>query len=192
MKKKIIYIIEHLEPELFEWCFFEYKHISKIVGKNNLWFTNIQNEKDVKKLAAFGKVLKESVQTLKLDNACVLDPEADKTLEPNENFDYLIFGGILGDYPPKKRTNSELGKFLPNAEKRNVGKEQMSTDNAVYTAKQIAENGKKFEELKFLDNASIEINEFESVELPYRYNLADGKPLISKEVINYLKTKKGF
>ena len=188
--KKPIYIIEHLEPELFEWCLIEYEHISEIIGRENLWFTNIKL-KDVKKLSSFGKVFSESVRNMKLNNACVLDPEATFTLEPSKNFDYYIFGGILGDYPPRKRTGNELTKFISNAEARNIGKEQMSTDNAVFTVKEIA-SGKKFSELKFTDNATIEINEFESVDLPYRYNLVDGKPFMSKKIKNYLLKKKGF
>jgi len=185
-----IYIIEHLEPELFEWCLIEYEHISEIVGNENLWFTNIKPA-DKNKLEKFGKVFFESVKSMKLDNSCVLDPEADKTLESSENFSYYIFGGILGDYPPKKRTEKELTQFISNAEKRNIGKEQMSTDNAVYTVKQIVE-GKSFEDLKFIENASIEINEFESVDLPYRYNEVNGKPLMSKKIKAYLAKKKGF
>jgi len=131
---------------------------------------------------------------MNLKNACVLDPEADKTLEPkdSEAFEYYIFGGILGDNPPKKRTGPELTRFLSGVEARNIGKEQMSTDNAVYTVKQIIEGGKKLSELDFQENASIEINEFESVELPYKYNLLNGKPFMSAKIKQYLKEKEGF
>jgi ribosome biogenesis SPOUT family RNA methylase Rps3 len=192
--KSPVYIIEHLEPELFEWCLIEYEHISELVGKNNLWFTNIKTEKDRKKLEKLGKVFSESIRDIKLDwkKACILDPEAKKTLEPDDNFSYYIFGGILGDYPPKKRTKKELTKFISDAEQRNIGKKQMSTDNAVFTVKQIAENRKKFSELKFTDKVSIEINEVESVELPYRYNIEDGKPFMSPKIKEYLRKKKGF
>ena len=38
------FIIEHLEPELYDWCLIEYEHISKIVGKENLIFTNINKK----------------------------------------------------------------------------------------------------------------------------------------------------
>jgi len=189
---KPIYVIEHLESQLFEWCLIEYEHISEIVGKGNLWFTNIKNEKDRKKLEKFGKVFSESVKDMKLKGACVLDPEASENLSPSDKFDFYIFGGILGDYPPKKRTKEELTKFISNADSRNIGKEQMSTDNAVYTVKQIAEGGKRLGELNFIDNASIEINEFESVDLPYRYNLVNEKPLMSEKIRAYLKKKKGF
>jgi ribosome biogenesis SPOUT family RNA methylase Rps3 len=123
----------------------------------------------------------------------VLDPEASKTLEPFEtkNYSYFIFGGILGDYPPKKRTRQELTKFIKNSAVRDIGKEQMSTDNAVFTTSLIV-SGKKLEELEFKDNVSIELNEFESVDLPYRYNLVKGKPFMSQKIVNYLKKKKGF
>ncbi len=191
MKRKQTYIIEHLEPKLWEWCFIEYQHISEIIGKENLWFTNIKNKKDATKLRRFGKVYSESVKEMMLNNACILDPEANKTLTPGDKYGYFIFGGILGDYPPRKRTKEELSTFLPQIEKRNIGKEQMSTDNAVFTVKQIA-GGKKLSELKFVDGASIKINDFESVELPYRYNFDNGKPFMSSEIVKYLKTKKGM
>jgi ribosome biogenesis SPOUT family RNA methylase Rps3 len=195
MKKQPIYIIEHLEPELFEWCLIEYEHISEVVGLSNLWFTNIKNSKDKKKLEKFGKVYSESVkdliEDLKLFNICVLDPESNQILEPSDSFEYYIFGGILGDYPPKKRTQEELTSFVKNCEVRNIGKEQMSTDNAVFSVKQIV-SGKQFKKLKFKDGISVEINEFENVDLPYRYNLVNGKPFISKKIKEYLKKKKGF
>jgi len=190
MKK--IFIIEHLEPRLWKWCFIEYKHISKIVGRKNLFFTNIKNENDAEKLADHGVVLKNSIKELPLKNVCVLDPESDKTLTPKsaEKFEYFIFGGILGDYPPKKRTKKELTKFIKNSAVFNIGKKQMSTDNAVYTVKQII-NGKKLSDLKFRYKVSIPIKKGECVDLPYLYNIVDEKPFMSPEIIKHLK-KRGF
>lgn len=196
-KRKHIFIIEHLEPKLFNWCKWEYENISKILnsGKNkNLWFTNVKNEGDRLKLKRFGRVLKESVRKTDINSkdSCILDPEASRTLNFKDSgrFKYFIFGGILGDFPPKKRTRKELTRFL-NCEKRNIGKEQMSTDNAIFTVKKIV-NGAKFSDLKFKDSLNIEVNEFESINLPYRYNLIRQKPLISEKVIKYLKKKKSF
>ena len=189
-----IYIIEHLEPKLWPWCLIEYKHISKIVGKDNLWFTNIkQDNNTVKKLSKHGKIIKQSVRDLSLSKTCVLDPEAPKTLNPKDakKFKYFIFGGILGDYPPKKRTKKELTQFIKNPETRNIGKQQMSTDNAIYTVKQIV-SGKKLEGLKFKNKIEIPINNIENIILPYKYNLIKKKPLISQDLIAFLKKKKGF
>lgn len=187
----MIYIIEHLEPKLWEWCILEYEHISEIVGKENLCFTNVKNLKEANILEKFGKVFSKSVSELKLNKICILDPESDKLLESADKnkFEYFVFGGILGDYPPRKRTKDELTIRVDNCETRNIGKEQMSTDNAVFTVNQIL-NGKKFDELKFQDNVNVEINEFESLNLPYRYNLVNGKPFMSKKLLKKLREGK--
>ena len=191
---KPIFIIEHLEPKLWPWCIIEYKSISKLVGKDNLWFTNI-NKRDKQKLSNYGKVYTESIKNLDIEfsKACILDPDAPKTLEPQDakSFQYFIFGGILGDDPPRKRTAPELTSFIPQAHKRNIGKEQFSTDNAVYVANEII-NGKSLKEIPFQDTIEIPINKVESTILPYRYPLIKGKPRISQELITYLKNKKGF
>jgi len=191
MKKT--FIIEHLEPKLWPWCLIEYEHISETVGKENLWFTNIKSKKNEKKLEKLGKVFTKSIKEMSLNNICILDPESDKTLSPENSrgFEYFLFGGILGDYPPKKRTKDELTKFIKNPSSFNIGKEQMSTDNAVFVVKNIIE-GKKLSDLKFADNISIDINDIESVELPFRYTLVNGKPFMSPKIVEYLKKKKGF
>lgn len=193
MSSKKIFIIEHLEPKLWPWCLIEYEHISETVGEENLWFTNIKNGKDKKKLSKWGKVSKESITKINLPNVCILDPEAKETLNPQttKDFEYFVFGGILGDYPPKKRTKDELTKFIKNAKAFDIGKKQMSTDNAVFVVNEII-GGKKLEDLKFIDGINIKINDIESVELPFRYTLVNKKPFMSKKIVEYLKKKKGF
>ncbi len=189
-----IYIIEHLEKSIHSWCLIEYENISKIVGKSDLWFTNIKrSSKNAEELKKFGRVMKESAAELNLNNLCILDPEAEKLLVPKEakSFDYFVFGGILGDYPPRKRTFPELTGKIKNAEARNIGKKQFSTDNAVLVVKQIAK-GKKLSDMQFQDKLTIKINEIESIDLPYCYPLIKGKPQISDELVNYLKRKRGF
>ncbi len=186
-----IIIIEHLEPKVWPWCKIEYESISKIIPKNNLWFTNIKDEKEF--LKNLGKVSKESVIDMKLQEACILDPNAIKTLTPQDakQFKYFIIGGILGDYPPRKRTKEELTDKIRGIEARNLGKKQFSTDNAVYVLKQIIQ-GTPLEKMKFKNKITIKINDIESVDLPYYYPLIDGKPRISEELITYLKNKKDF
>jgi ribosome biogenesis SPOUT family RNA methylase Rps3 len=184
-----IFIIEHLEQELWPWCVIEYKHISEIVGKENLWFTNI-HEKDSKKLEKYGSVFNKSVKKMDLKYSCVLDPESPDELTPenSSSFKYFIFGGILGDYPPKKRTKEELTSLMKSIRAFNIGKEQMSTDNAVYTVKQII-SGKNLSSLPFQNNVEIKIDKIMSTQLPYKYNLVNGKPLISKELIEFIKER---
>lgn len=182
------FIIEHLEEELFDWCFLEYKSMSKTVGKENLIITSIKNPKDRKKLEPFAEVKEESVLDLSLTNTCLLDMDAEKELSPYDKFDNLVFGGILGDNPPQKRTI----KFLAGlkAEKRHLGKMQMATDNAVLTAKMITD-GKNLSEIKFIDNPSIKMEEGLDLELPYRFVEVNGKPFISDELLFHIR-KSGF
>lgn len=181
------FIIEHLEPKVYPWCVIEYKHISKIVGKKNLWITNVAG----KKLEKFANVFKKTVTTIKLEKACVLDPNAEKELSPKDDFEYFVFGGILGDNPPRARTHEVLRGTLKNAERRSLGKEQMATDNAVYVVKEIMK-GTMLSEIKFVQDIEIPTKKGESVLLPYKYVIVNGKPLICKELERRLKKQRGF
>ncbi len=190
------FIIEHLESELYEWCLIEYEHISKIAGKDNLVFTNIKNKKDKSKLEKYGHVYDKGVSELGLKNICVLSQYADKTLAANDknNFEYFVFGGILGDNPAKKRTielTEEMEKKGVKFETRNLGEKQMPTDTAVYVSKKILD-GKRLNELKFVDELEIEINENESVTLNFRFVVDDNKLVINEKLVDYLREKEGF
>lgn len=182
------YVIEHF-GKAFKWHLIEYAHISKLVGKNNLIFTNIKGKTD--RLKRLGEVHKESIAELNWDNVCILDPAAEKTLTPDDckKFQYLVFGGILGDYPPRERTKELISARMPNVEKRNMGKVQFPTDNAVYVTKKIVE-GKRLEQLPFESDIEIEIGNKLSLLLPFKYILVNGKPLISGELIKFLKKRK--
>jgi ribosome biogenesis SPOUT family RNA methylase Rps3 len=180
------YVIEHLEPRLYPWCLLEYRHISSIVGKKNLIFTNTK----AGALKALGRVHANSVRSMQLSNACVLDPNAELLLSPRDTFDYLIIGGILGDEPMQGRTEIELTNTL-NLPARNLGKEQMSTDTAVYVAKYLLEGG-RFSDLNFGDTIEIELCDSESVVLPFRYVLIDGKPLLPDGLIDLLRRRRRF
>ncbi len=190
------FVIEHLEPELYEWCLIEYEHISKIVGRNNLIFTNIKNQKEQNKLKNLGKVYDKKISELNFKNICVLSQYSKKQLTMNDKyeFQYFVFGGILGDSPANKRTNAII-KNLKNKkmkfEERNLGKKQMPTDNAVYAAKKILE-GRKLNDLKFADEAEIQINKNESVILPFRYIVDNNKVVISGKLVEHLRKRKEF
>ena len=182
------YIIEHMEPRVYPWCIIEYKHISKIVGKKNLIFTNTSNVK-LKKL---GKVTKKHVEKLNLDKPCLLDPNAPKKLTPKEakKFKTFVFGGILGDYPPRKRTKDLVFK-MRKAAIRNLGKEQMSTDTAVLVTKKIVD-GKSLEQIPFTDNVEIHVRKGEAIRLPYRYVVYKANPVLAPGLLQFLRKQKGF
>lgn len=185
----VIFVIEHLEPRLSPWCLLEYRHISRIVGKSNLWFTNVK--KPSKALKRLGKVFSKPSHALSLPNPCVLDPHSKKTLNSKEinRISHLVFGGILGDHPPRKRTR----EIFPhqNVPRRNIGEKQMSTDTAVLVAHAIVW-GDRFSKLSFKDAIEIPLNKGESVLLPYRYLVRNRKPVIAPGLIDFLKRKRSI
>lgn len=184
------FIIEHLEPKLYPWCLIEYQHISQLIGRKNLLFTNLKTKPQQNKLRKIGAVSPQSVLNLSLKKACLLDPQAKKTLTPQEakTFSSFVFGGILGDEPPKKRTAQALGHL--KAEKRNLGSQQMSTDTAVYVVKEILQ-GKRLAQLKFVEPLIIPVKKGEEIILPFRYLLVKNQPLLPKGLVPFIK-KKGF
>lgn len=183
-----IFIIEHLEPKVYQWCVLEYRHISQIVGKENLWFTNTNSSR----LAKFGKIVPESVTTMHLKNACLLDLAASVLLEPKEakTFDYYIFGGILGDHPAAGRTKL-LAEKINWAQSRNLGPDQFSTDTAVLVTKKIIK-GTPLQKIKFINQIEVDTKFGESVILPYKYVVEDEKPVVAPGLIEMLTTQKGF
>lgn len=75
---------------------------------------------------------------------CLLDPKAEKELSPEdgEAFDIFLYGGILGDDPPRDRTG-ELRKY--GFEGRHLGIKQMTTDTAVGVTKMVVEDQSGFD-----------------------------------------------
>lgn len=185
------FVIEHLEESLSDWSLLEYTHISKITGKGNLIFSKC----NYKKLKELGEVREESFAELGSGKICVLDPNSDKLLTPEvaKRFDYLVFGGILGNNPPENRTKplSEKIKKKLNCETRNLGKVQMSTDTAVYVAKKILD-GTPFEKIEFKDEIEIDVQEGEAVILPYRYAVENGKIVLPNNFAGFLRNREEF
>ncbi|MDT7886040.1 MAG: hypothetical protein RQ968_01535 [Thermoproteota archaeon] len=186
--ESIKFIIEVCEPFISNWLLLEIKHSSIIVGKDKLLITNVK-ENYVQYLSKYGNVSSSSIIDLKdlHDKIIILDPLADLTLTPEEASNHmLVIGGILGDDPPRGRTFKYITSKLPNCKARNLGKKQFSIDGAIYIAKLINE-GKKLEEIPIMENLVIKVDEFHEIILPYVYPLVNNKPLISDELIEYLK-----
>ncbi|MCD6514972.1 MAG: hypothetical protein J7L07_08600 [Candidatus Odinarchaeota archaeon] len=184
-------IIEHFPP-LSKWLYLEYKHSSKIVGKNNIIFTNVKRAPERRKLAELGTVREESITVIKDDFPClvVMDPQAKRTLttEDFEKCAFYVIGGILGDYPPRGRTYELITSKL-NTESRNLGPKQMSIDIAIFVMKMI-ELGASIEDIEFADELEIQFNEVESVVLPFAYPIIKGKVIITPGLIEYLRRSK--
>lgn len=112
---KKTYIVEHLDPELGEWSALEYKCIaleSEAAGAS-FYLTSVPTElqlpANLQSVSALN-VEHRGVEELYADRknrVCLLDPSAKKELSPEdgENFDIFLFGGILGDDPPRGMVN---------------------------------------------------------------------------------------
>jgi ribosome biogenesis SPOUT family RNA methylase Rps3 len=186
--ESIKFIIEICEPFISNWLLLEIKHSSSIVGKDKLLITNVK-ESYVQHLSKYANVTTSSIIDLKEfhDKIIILDPLADLTLIPDEaSHHILVIGGILGDNPPQGRTFKYITSKLPHCKARNLGKKQFSIDGAIYVAKLISE-GKKLEEIPIMENLIIKVDDFHEIILPYVYPLVNNKPLISDELIEYLK-----
>ena len=186
--ESIKFIIEICEPFISNWLLLEIKHSSIIVGKDKLLITNVK-ESYVQHLSKYANVTTSSIIDLKEfhDKIIILDPLADLTLIPDEaSHHILVIGGILGDNPPQGRTFKYITSKLPHCKARNLGKKQFSIDSAIYVAKLISE-GKKLEEIPIMENLIIKVDDFHEIILPYVYPLVNNKPLISDELIEYLK-----
>lgn len=71
---------------------------------------------------------------------CLLDPKAERVIAPEDadKFDVFLYGGILGDDPPRDRTG-ELRAL--GFEGRHLGPVQMTTDTALGVTKKVVEDG---------------------------------------------------
>ena len=202
-------IIEHLDDDIYDWSYIEYRHIYSFVGNENLIFTNLERNENGKnnrikgyeKLKDLGELKVKNIKKIKTDiekkygKICLLDPKAEKILSPKDKkeFGVFLFGGILGDNPPRGRTEKAFGNLF---EKKNLGNVQMSTNTAVLVTQQIIDEGLDFSDLDFVDEIEIILDQDTDEQgkprnysqiLPYRYLVIKGKPILPDGLIEYLK-----
>ena len=201
-------IIEHTDDEVYDWSYIEYRHISSFVGKKNLIFTNLERKnkkiKGYEKLKDLGEPKENNIKELKIEiekkycKICLLDPRAKKTLSPKDKkeFGIFLFGGILGDNPPRGRTDKAFGNLFEEDCKRNLGNVQMATNTAVLVTKKIVDEQIDFKKLDFVDEIEIILDQDTDEKgkprnysqiLPYRYLVIKGEPILPDGLIEYLK-----
>lgn len=188
-------IIEHGEPVLSKWLWFEYYNCFKIIGRDNLIFTNVKRLEDYNKLKSIGEVYRESIIYLvkngvfRFDEIIILDPKAPIPLSPADfkGSTKIVIGGILGDYPPRGRTSKFITSKLESCIARNLGPHQFSIDGSVYMALQVS-LGKSLSQIPVALGFEIKVNDFHEIFLPYAFPVVNGRPLISRELIEYLKS----
>ncbi|OVF09353.1 putative arginine N-methyltransferase [Clavispora lusitaniae] len=191
------YVIEHMEEGFSEWVILEYSQIIKDVGKENLVLTSLPagtTEKDIPQRLRDLGLQWTTDECVHLDGGvdtsrvCLLDPGAEKDLVPEDSskFDYFVFGGILGSHPRIDRTGVLREKY--GFAGRRLGALQMTTDTAIRTTQRIVKDGKKFEEINFIDYPEIRYNKYESTEMPFRYILdSEGTPILPEGMLKLIE-----
>ncbi|TKA42415.1 hypothetical protein B0A54_06865 [Friedmanniomyces endolithicus] len=116
--KKHTFIVEHLDPELEQWQALEYKCIyqeCKDSGANFI-LSGVANASETQKQLGLPSdaVQKQSIEALysspeARQRVCLLDPKGEQDISPEDGelFDVFLFGGILGDEPPRGRLSDE-------------------------------------------------------------------------------------
>ena len=204
----MIYIIEHMEDGFSEWVTLEYAQIIRDVGASKLILVSVSKDigqKDIPKvLVEMGlqwthkglESVVEEFPDLKLPplrpgNVCLLDPRAkeDLSVGDKKEFGYLLFGGILGDHPPRDRT-SELLKLHPGLlVGKRLGDKQMTTDTAIRVTQMIMRDLVPLNEIPFVDYPEFRFNKHEATEMPFRYVLDEktNKPILPEGMLDLIK-----
>lgn len=188
------FVVEHLDPELEEWSSLEYLTIaseSHAAGARFLLSsvpTSLQlpaNLQGAQGLHVENRGIEE-IYADKKDKVCLLDPAAAQDLSPDDgdNFDIFLFGGILGDDPPRDRT-SELRK--KGYQGRRLGPVQMTTDTAVRVTRICVQNRVPVDQIPYIDHPDLKINKHESTQMPFRYVKGeDGHPIMPKGMMDLI------
>lgn len=123
-----------MDPELESWQLLEYQTIASECAAADSRFLLTGLPKAVPELA----LVEQSPQSvddlvssanIPKERVCLLDPRGESDLAPEDGdkFDVFVFGGILGDDPPRDRTAELRVKGFKG---RRLGKEQLTTDTA--------------------------------------------------------------
>lgn len=187
------FIVEHLEPECDEWSLLEYKNIASVVGPENLILSGLDKEL-IKKLqvdaqlsiAGVLELCKSNAFGLDFNKVLLCDPASKVPLSPQDaaNYDALLFGGILGDDPPRDRTKElrDLGFAT-----RHLGPVQMTTDTACLVAHKVFHEQTTLEDIKTIDRPVIKLGKKEEVEMPFRYILGEKGPIMPVGMLDLLR-----
>ncbi|KAK0947219.1 hypothetical protein LTR29_001503 [Friedmanniomyces endolithicus] len=203
--KKHTFIVEHLDPELEHWQALEYKCIHQECKDSgaNFILSGVANASETQKQLGLPSdaVQKQSVEDLysspeARQRVCLLDPKGEQDISPEDGelFDVFLFGGILGDEPPRDRTGELRDKGFVG---RRLGPEQMTTDTAARVTRIVVQENKRLEEIPFVDRPDIELpgtangdgpgHPNESVSMPFKYvKGADGKSIMPEGMLRLL------
>ncbi|KAF9001204.1 SAM-dependent RNA methyltransferase [Cyathus striatus] len=201
---KYTYVIEHMEEDeetpkaIPPWVELEYAHMRMLAGPNaHVQFTSLSKSScnfldssfastktatDIPLAKAtshkYGIIDLLADSDITLDKVCLLDPKAEKGLAPEDGdgrFHWFLFGGILGDDPPRDRTSELRVLGFPT---RHLGPIQMTTDTALGVTKLVVDDKVPLDKITYIDHPTIRFNSKESVEMPFRYIAKGTEPIL--------------
>lgn len=132
-------------------------------------------------------------RNIALQSICLLDPKSTQALSvsdaglharrsgPEGAFSHFLFGGILGDDPPRDRTGTLRAMGFPT---RHLGAVQMTTDTALGVTKRVVEDGIAINlpegqesaetsgpggAMDWITHPELHFGSGESVTMPFRY-----------------------
>jgi ribosome biogenesis SPOUT family RNA methylase Rps3 len=200
----VSFVIEHMEADeegsqsLPPWVELEYRHMRSLAGHDStVYFTHLSSKSCSFLQGALGPNTSGDMQQagvhvttkpitelmaqhkMALEKVCLLDPKAELELQPEDGdgrFEWFLFGGILGDDPPRDRTSELRQMGFPGC---HLGPVQMTTDTALGVTKLVVVDGVSLSNIQYVDMPEIRFSEKESMELPFRYIAKpDGEPLL--------------
>lgn len=142
---KFSFIVEHLDPELEEWQQLEYNTIAREcqAAANSTFILSgrpeeLATDESLSSITSIPETVEQLLQesSISKSKVCLLDPRGEKDLSPEdgEDFAVFVFGGILGDDPPRDRTAELRAKGFVG---RRLGPEQMTTDTAARVTRMV-------------------------------------------------------
>ena len=183
-KPRLSFVVEHLDPELGPWSALEYKTVAHESNQADCDFilscvpgSLLPLLKDIKH-ASVQTAGVEELFAHKKSRVCLLDPAAKQELSPSdaEAFDVFLFGGILGDDPPRDRTSELRRKGYAG---RRLGPKQMTTDTAVRVTRMVVQDMMPLHHIPYIDYPELKLDDHESTEMPFRYVKGkDGQPVM--------------
>ncbi|KAF9430461.1 hypothetical protein BGZ76_000824 [Entomortierella beljakovae] len=159
---------------MHEWCQLEYEHMVSVCGPEHVYFTALTPKTldEMPSTLARAQCYTEDILTMgdriPHEKFCLLDPASPHVLSPEDgdNYEFFLFGGILGDDPPRDRTG-ELRKL--GFATRHLGPVQMTTDTALNVTRRVVEGKVPLDKIPFIDHPDIKLRKNESVTMPFRY-----------------------
>lgn len=166
---------------MHDWCKLEYEHMVAVCGAEHIYFTGLTPKTlaDMPESLSKAHCHTEDIMTMRdripHDTVCLLDPASPTVLAPEDGdkYKFFLFGGILGDDPPRDRTG-ELRKH--GFATRHLGPVQMTTDTAVNVTRRIVEDRQPLDQIPFVDHPEIKLRRKETVTMPFRYIVKEPVP----------------